>query len=63
MSKEFNSINEHLSKMYADFDESTLISPNKSGEEEQRIISKSEYEIKKENLVEFINSKFNINPE
>ena len=48
MSKEFNSINEHLSKIYADFDETTLISPNKSREKEKGIIAKSEYEIKKE---------------
>ena len=56
MSKEFNSINEHLSKIYADFDETTLISPNKSREKEKGIIAKSEYEIKKEDLVGFLNS-------
>ena len=56
MSKEFNSINEHLSKIYADFDESTLISPNNSREKEKGIITKSEHELEKENLVGFINS-------
>ena len=56
MSKKFNSLNEHLSKIYDSFDESTLISPNKSREKEKGTITKSEYEIKKENLVEFINS-------
>ena len=56
MSSELKPIKEHLSKIYADFDESTLISPNKSRESEKDIISKSEYEIKKENLVGFINS-------
>ncbi|MBQ6630175.1 MAG: amino acid adenylation domain-containing protein, partial [Methanobrevibacter sp.] len=56
MSSELKPIKEHLSKIYADFDESTLISPNKSRESEKYIISKSEYEIKKENLVGFINS-------
>ena len=56
MSKKFNSMNEHLSKIYDSFDESTLISPNKNKEKEKGTITKSEYEIKKENLVEFINS-------
>ena len=56
MSSEVKSNKEHLSKIYADFEESTLISPNKSRENEKNIISKSEYEIKKENLVGFINS-------
>jgi len=56
MSKELISINEHLSKIYEDFEESTLISPNKSREKEKDIITKLEYEIKKENLVGFINS-------
>ena len=56
MSKEFNSISEYLSKIHADFDETTLISPNKSRENEKGIIAKSEYEIKKEDLVGFINS-------
>ena len=56
MSKELISINEHLSKIYEDFEESTLIPPNKSREKEKDIITKLEYEIKKENLVGFINS-------
>ena len=37
MSKELISINEHLSKIYEDFEESTLISPNKSREKEKRL--------------------------
>ena len=56
MSKEFNSLSEYLSKIHADFDETTLISPNKSRENEKGVIAKSEYEIKKEDLVGFINS-------
>ena len=47
---------EYLSDLCLDFDESTLISPNLNGEKEKGIIEKSEYEIKKENLVGFVKS-------
>jgi amino acid adenylation domain-containing protein/thioester reductase-like protein len=47
---------EYLLGLCRDFDESTLISPNRNGEKEKGIIEKSEYEIKKENLVEFAKS-------
>ena len=47
---------EYLSGLCLDFDESTLISPNLNGEKEKGIIEKSEYEIKKENLVGFVKS-------
>ena len=40
----------------ADFDESTLISPNKIGEKQNGLIDKSEYEFEKKNLVEFVKS-------
>ncbi len=36
---------EYLSELCLDFDESTLIAPNRNGEKEQGIIEKSEYEI------------------
>jgi len=39
---------EYLSETCRDFDESTLISPNRNGEKERGVIEKSEYEIKKE---------------
>ena len=39
---------EYLSGLCLDFDESTLISPNKNGEKENGIIEKSEYVIKEE---------------
>ena len=45
--------NEYLSRLWADFDVSTLISPNNNGEKEKGITVKSEYEFKKENLVGF----------
>ena len=44
---------EYLSKLWLDFDESTLIAPNKNGAKENGLIKKLEHEIKKENLVEF----------
>ena len=44
---------EYLSKIWDDFDESTLIIPNKDGLKEKGIIKKLEHEIKKENLVKF----------
>ena len=44
---------EYLSKLWLDFDESTLIAPNKNGTKEKGVIKKVEHEIKKENLVEF----------
>ena len=44
---------EYLSKLWVDFYESTLISPNKNGEKEKGITYKSEHVFKKENLVEF----------
>ena len=47
---------EYLSGLCLDFDESTLIAPNKNGEKEKCIIEKSEYEIKKDNLVGFAKS-------
>ena len=47
---------EYLSGLYLDFDESTLITPNRNGEKEKGIIEKSEYEIKKEDLVGFAKS-------
>jgi hypothetical protein len=50
------SFNEYLSKLWADFDESTLISPNKNGEKKNGIIDESEYEFEKKNLVEFVKS-------
>ena len=49
-------LSEYLSELCLDFDESTLISSNKNGEKEKGMIVKSEYEIKKENLVEFAKS-------
>ena len=49
-------LSEYLSELCLDFDESTLISSNKNGEKEKGIIVKSEYEFKKENLVEFTKS-------
>ena len=50
------SLNEYLSKLWTDFDESTLISPNKIGEKQNGLIDKSEYEFEKKNLVEFAKS-------
>ena len=50
------SLNEYLSKLWTDFDESTLISPNKIGEKQNGLIDKSEYEFEKKNLVEFVKS-------
>ena len=50
------SLNEYLSKLWADFDDSTLISPNKNGEKQKGKIDKSEHEFEKENLVEFVKS-------
>ena len=47
---------EYLSKLWLDFDESTLIAPNMNGTKENGVIKKSEHEIKKENLVEFANA-------
>ena len=47
---------EYLSETCRDFDESTLISPNRNGEKERGVIEKSEYEIKKESLVGFVES-------
>ena len=35
------SLNEYLSKLWTDFDESTLISPNKIGEKQNGLIDKS----------------------
>ena len=49
-------LNEYLSKIWANFDESTLISPNKNGEKQKSVIDESKLEIKKENLVEFTKS-------
>ena len=43
----------YLSKLLADFEEPTLISPNKNGAKEKGIIKKSEHEINKEKLDEF----------
>ena len=54
MSNETRSnFNEYLSRLWADFDESTLISPNRNGEKEKGITDKSEHEFKSENLVGF----------
>ena len=47
---------EYLSETCRDYDESTLISPNRIGEKERGVIEKSEYEIKKESLVGFVES-------
>ena len=47
---------EYFSGLYLDFEESTLITPNRNGEKEKGIIEKSEYEIKKEGLVGFAKS-------
>ena len=44
------SLNEYLSKLWTDFDESTLISPNKIGEKQNGLIDKSEYEFEKKNI-------------
>ena len=44
---------EYLSKLWGDFDESTLIAPNKNGAKENGIIKKSKHEIKKEHIVVF----------
>ena len=41
------SFKEYLSKLQIDFDESTLITPNKTGEKEKGIIEKLEYVIEK----------------
>ncbi len=49
-------LNEYLSEIWANFDESTLISPNKNGGKEKIAIDESKHEIKKENIAEFINS-------
>ena len=46
----------YLSEVCLDFEESTLIASNRNGEKEKGIIEKSEYEIKKENLVGFAKS-------
>ncbi|WP_405303947.1 amino acid adenylation domain-containing protein [Methanobrevibacter sp.] len=54
MSNNTKVFNEYLSKLWADFDESSLISPNRNGEKERGIIEKSEYELKKDGLVEFV---------
>ena len=48
-----NFFKEYLSKLWDNFDESTLITPNKNGRKEKGIIKKLEHEIKKEKLVEF----------
>ena len=48
------SLNEYLSKLWADFDDSTLISPNKNGEKQNGKIDKSEHEYEKENMVEYV---------
>ena len=55
-SKTNDFFSEYLSGLCLDFDESTLIAPNRNGEKEKGIIEKLEYEIKKENLVEFAES-------
>ena len=47
---------EYFSEVCEDFDESTLIVPNRNGEKEKGIIDKLEHEIKKEKLVGFVNS-------
>ena len=51
-----DSFKQYSSKIWVNFDESTLISPNLTGEKEKGIIEKSECEIKKENLIEFAES-------
>ena len=48
-----DSINEHLSELFDDFDESTLISPNRKGEKQKGIIRNCEHEIEKEGLMDF----------
>ena len=55
-SKTNDFFSEYFSELCLDFDESTLIAPNRNGEKEQGIIEKLEYEIKKENLVGFAES-------
>lgn len=45
-----------MSGLWADFDESTLITPNDNGEKEKGIVDKVEYEIEKSDLVEFAKS-------
>ena len=51
-----DSFKQYSSKLWMNFDEATLISPNSIGEKEKGIIEKSECEIKKENLIEFAES-------
>ena len=51
-----NSFNEYCSNLWLNFEESTLISQNINGDKEKGINKKSEYEIKKENLMEFTQS-------
>ena len=51
-----NSFKDYLSNLWLNFDESTLISPNLNGEKQKGIVEKSEYEIKKENIIEFAES-------
>ena len=51
-----NSFNEYCSNLWLNFEESTLISQNINGDKEKGINEKSEYEIKKENLMEFTQS-------
>ena len=51
-----NSFKTYSKKLWLDFDEATLISPNLNGEKEKGITEKAEYEIEKKNLVEFVNS-------
>ena len=42
-----DSFKQYSSKLWMNFDEATLISPNSNGEKEKGIIEKSECEIKK----------------
>ena len=51
-----NSFKTYSKKLWLNFDEATIISPNLNGEKEKGITEKSEYEIEKKNLVEFVNS-------
>jgi len=55
INKEKDSFNEYLSKLQIDFNESTLISPNKTGEKEKGIIEKSEHVIEKNKIIKFAN--------
>ena len=51
-----NLIDEYLSKVWIEFDESTLIIPNKNKKNENNEIDKLDYELDKKNLIKFCKS-------